>query len=164
MSLNEQLSALLTEPIRERGYDLIQIGMLGGRTGRTLQVMVERQDRDAMTVEDCAELSHLVSALLDVEDPIEGAYQLEVTSPGIDRPLVKRDDFARFAGFEAKLELAEAIEGRRRFRGTLLGVEGDRVKLALDTGKIDLPYPAIRKAKLVITDALLQAYQDGARL
>src|SRR5262245_53481048 len=120
MSFNEV--ALLIEPtLRDLGFDLVQVRMVGGNR-RTLQVMAEPADRErAMTVDDCATISRAVSAVLDVADPIEGAYSLEVSSPGIDRPLVRREDFARFAGSEAKLECEPALQGRKRFRGMLHG-------------------------------------------
>jgi ribosome maturation factor RimP len=110
-----------------------------------------------MTVEDCAEISRTASALLDVADPIEAAYTLEVSSPGIDRPLVRREDFQRFAGFEAKLELSEPVEGRRRFRGRVIGIEGDEVRLLVGTATLALPFAAIARAKLVLTDELIRA-------
>jgi ribosome maturation factor RimP len=116
-----------------------------------------------MTVEDCAEISRTVSALLDVADPIVGAYTLEVSSPGIDRPLIRREDFARFAGFEAKIELNAPQDGRRRFRGKLLGVEGDAVRLLVDDAPVALPLAAVARAKLVLTDALLAASRAEPR-
>jgi ribosome maturation factor RimP len=127
-----------------------------------LQVMAERIDERPMGVDDCTELTHTVSALLDVADPIEHAYVLEVSSPGIDRPLVRREDFERFQGYEAKLELAAPIEGRRRFRGKLLGVEADRVRLNLGAEVVELPLARIQRAKLVLTDELLAAQQRRA--
>jgi len=103
------------------GYRLVRVVIIGGRRP-TLQVMAERLDDEAMTVDDCAQISHLVSAILDVADPIAGAYMLEISSPGIDRPLVRAQDYDRFSGFEARVELARPIEGRKRFRGRLLGI------------------------------------------
>jgi ribosome maturation factor RimP len=117
--------------------------------------MAERTDDRAMRVEDCTEISRTVSALLDVADPIAGAYLLEVSSPGIDRPLVRREDFARFAGFEAKVELSAPVDGRKRFRGRLLGVEGDDVRLLVDALPVALPITTVTRAKLVLTDELL---------
>jgi ribosome maturation factor RimP len=114
-------------------------------------------------VEHCAGISHAISALLDVSDPIGGSYRLEVTSPGIDRPLVRRTDFERFAGFEARLETVEAIGGRRRFRGRLAGLIDDEVCLRLPEGEQRIPYDAIKKAKLVLTDDLLAAAQSERR-
>ena len=117
-----------------------------------------------MTVEDCAEISRSVSALLDVADPIASAYMLEVSSPGIDRPLVRPEDYDRFAGFEARIDLAEPLDGadqsaRKRFRGRILGREGDHVRLAAETGEVRLPLDAIARAKLVLNDELLALAQ-----
>ena len=106
----------------------MRVRFLGGG-GRTLQVMVERQDRRPISVDDCASVSAIISALMEVEDPVPEAYVLEVSSPGIDRPLVRPDDFTRFAGFEARLETALPVDGRRRFRGRLKGLDGDVVRL-----------------------------------
>jgi len=125
--------------------------------------MAEPRAGGPMSVEHCAEISRAVSALLDVSDPIGGSYRLEVTSPGIDRPLVRRADFERFAGFEARLETAEMIAGRRRFRGRLAGVIDDQVCLRAPEGEQRIPYDAIRKAKLVLTDDLLAAAQSERR-
>ncbi len=141
------------------GFELVRVQLYGGGRPR-LQVMAEPADPDRpMTVEDCAEISHAISAVLDVADPIAGSYVLEVSSPGIDRPLVKLADFARFAGFEARVETREAVDGRRRFRGLLRGVRGERVLLAVDGEEIEIPFALIQRAKLVLTEALLAAAQ-----
>jgi ribosome maturation factor RimP len=108
-----------------------------------------------MTVEDCAEISRSVSALLDVADPIAGAYMLEVSSPGIDRPLVRPEDYDRFAGFDARIELDEPLDGRKRFKGKLLGRAADAVRLIAETGEVLLPLAGIARAKLVLTDELI---------
>lgn len=144
------------------GFDLVRV-MLSGGQRPTLQVMIERLDHEPVTLDHCAEVSHALSALLDVEDPLPGAYHLEVTSPGVDRPLVRRADFERFAGFEARLETEQPIEGRRRFRGRLLGLAGADVRLVLPEGEYAIPFDAIKKAKLVLTDELLAAAQKERR-
>jgi ribosome maturation factor RimP len=130
-----------------------------------LQVMAERLDDAPMTVDDCTEISRSVSALLDVADPIAEAYMLEVSSPGIDRPLVRPEDYDRFAGFEARIELSAPVEGRKRFRGRLLGRAPDatdHVRLAgSEIGEVSLPLASIAKAKLVLTDDLLAAYRPA---
>src|SRR5690242_15448634 len=138
------------------GYRLVRVAVLGA--GRmTLQIMAERRDEAPMTVEDCADISRSVSALLDVEDPIAGAYTLEVSSPGLDRPLTRLKDFERFAGFTAKLETRLAIDGRKRFKGTLKGVEGEEIILDAEGGPARVTFDNVLRAKLVITDELLRA-------
>ena len=153
-----KIEAMIAPSLEAMGYRLVRVAITGGRRA-TLQVMAERVDDRAMTVEDCVEISRTVSALLDVADPIAGAYTLEVSSPGIDRPLVKREDFARFTGFEAKIELAAPRDGRRRFRGRLLGVEGDAVRLLVDAAEIAVPLASVTRAKLVLSDELFAAAQ-----
>jgi ribosome maturation factor RimP len=138
------------------GYGLVRTMITGGRRP-TLQVMAERLDDQPMTVEDCAQISHSVSALLDIADPIAGAYMLEVSSPGIDRPLVRTEDYDRFSGFEARIELARPIGGRKRFKGRLLGTSADSVCLATETGEIRLPLIDVARAKLILTDDLIRA-------
>jgi len=117
--------------------------------------MAERMDGVPMTVDDCAAISRTASAVLDVEDPLAGSYTLEVSSPGIDRPLVRPKDFERFAGREVKAETGAPIDGRRRFRGRLLGIDGAMVRIALPEGTVTLPYDAIHKAHLVMTNEML---------
>ena len=157
-----RIAALIEPAIAGLGYDLVRVAMRGAAPP-TLQVMVERVDGRTMNVEDCAAVSRALSALLDVEDPIGGAYELEVSSPGIDRPLTRRKDFERFAGFEAKLELDAMQDGRRRVRGRLLGLDGAMVRVDSEGQVVALPFDAIRKAKLVMTDELLAAAQQSRR-
>jgi ribosome maturation factor RimP len=150
--------ARLVEPaLQGMGYDLVRVQFGGGSRRPTLQIMAERADRRAMTVDDCAEISRALSAILDVEDPLSGSYLLEVSSPGIDRPLIRPADYTRFAGFEARLETRLPIEGRRRFRGRLAGFEEGQVKIIEATGEVRLPLEEINKAKLVLTDELIAA-------
>jgi ribosome maturation factor RimP len=150
----DDIIPLIEPSLEAMGYRLVRVAFLGARRA-TLQIMAERHDDAPMTVEDCTEISRSVSAILDVADPIADAYTLEVSSPGIDRPLTRPEDYDRFAGFEAKIELGEPIEGRKRFRGRLLGRAADQVRLAAETGEVTLPFTAIAKAKLVITPDLL---------
>ena len=138
------------------GYSLVRVVITSGRRP-TLQVMAERLDDQPMTVEDCAQISHSVSAILDVADPIAGAYMLEISSPGIDRPLVRAQDYDRFSGFEARIELVRPIEGRKRFRGRLLGTSADRVRLVTETGEVSLPLVDVARARLILTDDLIDA-------
>jgi ribosome maturation factor RimP len=154
--VQERVAALIAGPLEGLGYELVRVQLSGGNRP-VLQVMAERADGAAMTVEDCAEISHTVSALLDAEDPIAGPYTLEVSSPGIDRPLTRPRDFERFAGFEARIETHQVIGGRRRFKGRLLGLEGDFVSLSVEDATVRLPIEAIAKARLVLTDELIAA-------
>jgi ribosome maturation factor RimP len=150
-----RIETLIAPSLEAMGYRLVRVAVTGGRRAVVLQVMAERIDDRPMSVDDCTEVTHTVSALLDVADPIETAYVLEVSSPGIDRPLVRREDYERFRGHEAKLELSAPIDGRRRFRGKLLGIEADRVRVNLGAEVVELPLASIQRAKLVLTDELL---------
>jgi ribosome maturation factor RimP len=153
---NRQVAELIEPTLSDMGFELVRVLLHGGQRP-TLQVMTERADRAPMTVDHCAAISRAISAILDVAAPIAGAYQLEVTSPGLDRPLTRRADFDRFRGFEARVETELPIEGRRRFRGRLLGVVDDQLRLQLDEGEQAIPYEGIKKAKLVLNDELLAA-------
>lgn len=157
--MGQGLDDLITPALADMGYELVRVQMLG-KERRTLQVMAERIDRRAMTVEDCVHISRALSALLDVADPVQGSYTLEVSSPGLDRPLIRPADFERFAGFEARVEMKRVHAGRRRFRGRLLGLSpAGAVRLALveGEGEVDLPLAEVEKAKLVMTDDLIAA-------
>jgi ribosome maturation factor RimP len=126
--------------------------------------MAVRRDGAAMSVEDCAQISRAASALLDVEDPIAGAYDLEVSSPGIDRPLTRLEHFARFAGFEAKLETDRLIDGRRRFRGLIVGIDdGETIRVRAGETEYAVPFGAVIKAKLVLTKELIAHTPDRPR-
>ena len=139
------------------GYELVRVHM---SRGGTLQIMIEPADGRPMDVEDCAVVSRAVSAVLDVEDPISSAYTLEVSSPGIDRPLTRAKDYVRWAGHVVRIETAEPVDGRRRFKGTLLGLEGDIVRLRLEDGEeTGVPLSAVTRAKLEMTDALIEEHQ-----
>jgi len=151
-----KIESMIGPSLAAMGYSIVRVAFTGGRRP-TLQIMAERVDNVMMTVDDCATISHTVSALLDVADPIDSAYQLEISSPGIDRPLTRRADYERFAGFEAKIDMLRPIEGRRRFRGTLMGVEGDDAKLLVGADTLLLPLDAVARAKLVLTDELIAA-------
>ncbi|MDJ0949633.1 MAG: ribosome maturation factor RimP [Alphaproteobacteria bacterium] len=155
-ALERRVAELVEPMLTGMGYELVRVRMSAGG-GRTLQIMAERADRSSMTVDDCADISRAVSALIDVEDPITGAYDLEVSSPGIDRPLVRPRDFERFAGYEAKIETRAPVDGRRRFRGRLLGLADERVRIRLadGSGEVALAVDMIEKAKLVVTDDLI---------
>lgn len=147
---------IVTPSLEAMGYELVRAHLVGGPRP-TLQIMADRADGKPMSVEDCADISRAVSAILDVEDPIPTAYVLEVSSPGIDRPLTRRKDFEVWAGFEAKLESRVAVDGRKRFRGKLLGVDGDEIKVLVEGAEMRVPFDAVQRAKLVLTDELLAA-------
>jgi ribosome maturation factor RimP len=153
--------ARIVEPVAEGlGFRLVRV-KVSSMNDVTVQIMAERPD-GTMTVGDCETLSRDISPALDVEDPMDAAYNLEVSSPGIDRPLVRRSDFVKAAGHEAKVELARPLDGRKRFKGKLTGLDGDDVVLELDKSKLDgtttvkLPLADIGEAKLVLTDALVR--------
>lgn len=159
MDLVQRINALIEPTITDMGYDLVRT-QINGETRMQVQIMAERSDGTGMGIDDCAKVSRAVSAVLDVEDPIRGAFTLEISSPGIDRPLVKLDDFARFEGFEARIETALPIEGRKRFRGLLKGVADEMVSIATETGDVAIPFSDISRAKLLLTDELLAATTD----
>jgi ribosome maturation factor RimP len=151
--------AAIAEPVIEGlGYRLVRV-RISGLAGCTVQIMAERPD-GSMTIEDCEAVSRALSPVFDVEDPIDRAYRLEVSSPGIDRPLVRRSDFDRYAGHVVKVEMAVPIEGRRRFRGVLLGAHGDAARIRRDDAasgeaEILLSFDDMAEARLVLTDALI---------
>jgi ribosome maturation factor RimP len=155
-----EVEELITPAIEAMGYDIVRVQLSGGDRLR-LQVMAERRSDGSMNVDDCAEVSRAVAAILDVEDPIDSAYTLEVSSPGIDRPLTRLADFDRFAGFEARIETALPVDGRRRFRGRLLGTRGTDIAMVCEEDEITLPFADVQKAKLVLTDALIAASRQA---
>lgn len=138
------------------GYAVVQVKFSDGKA-KTLSVMAERVDGVMMSFDDCTEISRTISALLDVEDPIQSAYNLEVMSPGIDRPLTKPADFVRFTGFEAKMETLLPVDGRKRFKGTVTGIKDEVISLSMPEGDVKIPFKQLRSAKLVVTDALIEA-------
>jgi ribosome maturation factor RimP len=158
MALSQVIERIITPTVEGMGYELVRLTVSGGQR-KTLQVMAEPKNGRNMSLEDCSHLSRAISAVLDVEDPIDGAYSLEVSSPGIDRPLVRPKDYDRFAGFEAKLETRAPIDGRKRFKGKLLGLEAQNVKIEVEGAPLALPFEEIEKAKLVLTDELIAAHQ-----
>jgi len=153
-----RIEQIVTPSIEAMGFEVVRVRVTGGERP-ILQIMAERVDRAPMTVEDCADLSRSISAVLDVEDPITGAYTLEISSPGIDRPLTRPSDFTRFAGFEARMETRVAVDGRKRFKGILKGLENDLVVLETEEGAARIPLDAVQKAKLVLTDDLIRAHE-----
>jgi len=154
---DQRLLALMDPAAEAAGYAIVRLRLMGGDHARRLQVMAERAD-GTMPIEDCARLARRFSALLDEADPVRGEYVLEVSSPGLDRPLTRLEDFTAYVGFQAKIELDRLAEGRKRFRGVLAGIEGDAVAIALE-GEDDavlLPFAWISDARLVIDEALMK--------
>ncbi|PRX37126.1 ribosome maturation factor RimP [Meinhardsimonia xiamenensis] len=153
--IDRRLADIVRPVIEDMGYELVRLRLQGGRKP-VLQIMADRPG-GGIEVDDCAAISTAVSAVLDVEDPIEGAYTLEVSSPGIDRPLTRLKDFEDWAGWEARLETTELIDGRRRFKGRLAGVEDGEVLIEIAEGTIGLRFDWLADAKLVLTDELIRA-------
>jgi len=152
--MDRRLAEILTPVIEDMGFELVRLRLMGGKTA-TLQIMAERAD-GTIEVDDCAQISTAVSAVLDVEDPLTDAYTLEVSSPGIDRPLTRLKDFEEFEGYEAKLETSEMIDGRKRFKGVLAGVEDNDVLINIEEGTVGLQFDWLADAKLVLTDELIK--------
>lgn len=146
---------LVTPALTAAGYALVRVQLAGARGGLTLQLMAERADGRAMLVEDCQAITAAVDPLLDAADPIPGAYALEVSSPGIDRPLTRPQDYRNWVGHQAKIGLREPQDGRKNFAGTLAGLQDETVMLTVDGQPVALPLTAIAKAQLVLTDALI---------
>lgn len=153
-AIDRRLAEIITPVIEDMGYELVRVRLMGGQY-HTLQIMADRP-QGGIEVDDCAQISTAVSAVLDVEDPLTEAYTLEVSSPGIDRPLTRLKDFEAFEGYEAKIETAEMIDGRRRFKGMLAGVEGTEVLINIEEGTIGLEFDWLSDAKLVLTDELIR--------
>ncbi|MGF1595166.1 MAG: ribosome maturation factor RimP [Kiloniellaceae bacterium] len=155
-----EVERLIAPAIEAMGYDIVRV-QLGGGDRLRLQIMAERRADGRMNVDDCAEVSRAAAAILDVEDPIDSAYTLEVSSPGIDRPLTRLADFDRFAGFEARVETGQPVDGRRRFRGKLVGIRDGDIVMLCDDNEICLPFADLLKAKLVLTDELIAASRQA---
>jgi ribosome maturation factor RimP len=156
-AIDRRLAAIVAPVIAGMGFELVRLRLMGGKT-RVLQIMADRPD-GGIDVEDCAQISTAVSAVLDVEDPIDENYVLEVSSPGIDRPLTRLKDFDAWADYEARIETSELIDGRRRFKGMLRGTEGDEVLIEIEEGgesvTIGLKFDWLTDAKLILTDELI---------
>ena len=165
-AIDRRMAEIITPVLEDMGYELVRLRLMSGETA-TLQIMADKPE-GGIEVDDCALISNAISAVLDVEDPITEAYHLEVSSPGIDRPLTRLKDFEAFEGYEAKLETAEMIDGRKRFKGMLAGVEGDEVLINVAEGTIGLKFDWLSEAKLVLTDDLirdmLKARKDAGTL
>jgi ribosome maturation factor RimP len=159
----DPIARLIEPEVEALGYELVRVAMIGGTSDPTLQVMAERPDTRQLDLGDCEKISRRLSEFFDAleaegRDPIEGGYRLEVSSPGIDRPLTRRKDYTDWAGFEARIALAEPQGARKQYAGTLEGIEGETVKLLGKDGQsYDLAFSAISSAKLILTDKLIKA-------
>jgi ribosome maturation factor RimP len=155
--LEARIAAAIMPALVDMGFELVRVAVLG-REHPTVQIMADRADGELITVEDCEAISHAVSAILDVDDPMPGAWELEVSSAGIDRPLTRVKDWNRFAGHLAKAEVGVPVDGRKRFAGVVLGANAQVARMRLDDGtEVALPLADMRKARLVLTDALIEA-------
>jgi ribosome maturation factor RimP len=152
-AIDQRLAQIITPVIEDLGYELVRVRLMTGKNA-ILQVMADKPE-GGIEVDDCAKISNEVGAVLDVEDPIAEEYALEVSSPGIDRPLTRMKDFENFEGYEAKIETTELVDGRRRFKGELAGIEGDEVLINVAEGTLGLKFDWLSDAKLVLTDELI---------
>ena len=150
--------ARLIEPtVKDMGLDLVRVAMIGGKSDPTLQIMAERPDTRQLTIDDCETLSRKLSDILDEADPIEEGYRLEVSSPGIDRPLTRRSDFADWTGHEARIKFVEPVDTAKQVSGIIEGIDGDRVRIATPKGERLVDFGNIASAKLLLTDKLINA-------
>jgi ribosome maturation factor RimP len=156
-ALPARLADIVAPTLADMGYELVRVTVLG-RDRPTVQVMADRADGSQIAVEDCEAISHALGAVIDVADPIAGAWTLEVSSAGIDRPLTRVKDWNRFAGHQARAEVTYPVEGRKRFTGIVLGADETHARMRLEDGsEVALPLADIRRAKLILTDALIEA-------
>ena len=160
-AIDRRLAAVVGPTIEGLGFELVRLRLMGGKRA-LLQIMAERPE-GGIEVADCARISRAISAILDVEDPIHSEYTLEVSSPGIDRPLTRLKDFERYEGYEVRLETSELIDGRRRFKGELAGVQDGEVLIEIPEGTIGLAFDLLSDAKLVLTDALIAESLAGRK-
>lgn len=156
------LSSLIEPEVKALGFELVRVAMIGGESDPTLQIMAERPDTRQLTLADCEAISRRLSEKLDSmeaegRDPIEGGYRLEVSSPGIDRPLTRLKDFQDWAGHEARLKLGQVVDGAKQVSGTIEGTEGETIRIASPKGVRKIPFTAIQSAKLLLTDKLINA-------
>ncbi|MGJ8621863.1 MAG: ribosome maturation factor RimP [Yoonia sp.] len=160
-AIDRRIAEIITPVVEDMGFEVVRVRLMSGKE-TILQIMVQRPDGQ-IEVDECAQISTAISATLDVEDPILDVYNLEVSSPGIDRPLTRMKDFDQWEGFEAKIETDELIDGRRRFKGQLAGTEGDQVLITITEGTIGLKFEWLSDAKLVLTDELIRDVLRGRK-
>ena len=151
------VTTLIEPEVKALGLDLVRVAMIGGKSDPTLQIMAERPETRQLTIDDCSDLSRRLSDLLDEADPIDGAYRLEVSSPGIDRPLTRLADFADWAGHEARIRFDQPIDGAKQVSGIIDGIAGDTVRVSTTKGLREVPFSSIASAKLLLTDKLIAA-------
>jgi ribosome maturation factor RimP len=156
------LTALIEPEVKSLGFDLVRVAMIGGTSDPTLQIMAERPDTRQLTIDDCADISRKISEKFDGleaegRDPIGGAYRLEVSSPGIDRPLTRLSDYADWTGHEARLKFIEPLDGAKQVSGIIEGIDGDTIRISTSKGLREVPFNSIASAKLLLTDALINA-------
>jgi len=151
------VTTLIEPEVKALGLDLVRVAMIGGKSDPTLQIMAERPETRQLTIDDCSDLSRRLSDMLDEADPIEGAYRLEVSSPGIDRPLTRPADFADWAGHEARIRFDQPIHGAKQVSGIIDGIAGDTVRVSTTKGLREVPFSSIASAKLLLTDKLIAA-------
>jgi len=160
-AIDRRIAEIITPVVEDMGFEVVRVRLMTGKDS-VLQIMVQKPD-GTIEVDQCAEVSTALSAILDVEDPILDVYNLEVSSPGIDRPLTRLKDFDQWQGFEAKVETDELIDGRRRFKGELAGIDGDDVLIEIEEGTIGLKFAWLSDAKLVLTDELIRDVLKGRK-
>ena len=151
------VTKLIEPEVKALGFDLVRVAMTGGRSDPTLQIMAERPDTRQLDLDDCQAISRRLSDVLDERDPIEGGYRLEVSSPGIDRPLTRPSDFADWKGHEARIKLGETLGGAKQLSGVLQGIDGNIVLVSTPKGDREIPFESIASAKLLLTDKLINA-------
>lgn len=156
--LESKIAKIIDPVVNDHGLSLVSVKIVGEGGSMNVQIMAENPQTKNLGLEDCTKLSKAVSAVLDVEDPIQGAYRLEISSPGIDRPLTRLADFESFTGFEARVETDMANEnGQKRFKGILKGLKGETILMDTEKGAVEIPFGSINKAKLILTDELIKA-------
>lgn len=160
-AIDRRVAEIITPVVEDMGFEVVRVRLMSGKE-TVLQIMVQRPDGQ-IEVDECGQVSTALSAVLDVEDPIVDVYNLEVSSPGIDRPLTRMKDFDQWAGFEAKVETDELIDGRRRFKGELAGTEGDEILINIVEGTVGLKFDWLSDAKLVLTDELIRDVLRGRK-
>jgi len=160
-AIDRRIAEIITPIVEDMGFEVVRVRLMSGKE-TILQIMVQRPDGQ-IEVDECGQVSTAISATLDVEDPIVEVYNLEVSSPGIDRPLTRLKDFDQWQGFEAKIETDELIDGRRRFKGELAGVQDDEVLITIEEGTIGLKFAWLSDAKLVLTDELIRDVLRGRK-